>query len=41
MRGRVARTLVRGETVYEEGRFVFGGTGRLVRPAVGPGGLLG
>jgi allantoinase len=32
LRGRVARTLVRGHTVYRDGEIVSGPIGRLVRP---------
>lgn len=32
LRGRVARTLVRGRTVYRDGEIVSGAIGRLVRP---------
>ncbi|MBX6342765.1 MAG: hypothetical protein IRY97_09930 [Thermomicrobiaceae bacterium] len=34
LRGRVVRTLVRGRTVFQEGRIVGEPGGRLVRPAV-------
>jgi allantoinase len=36
--GRVARTLVRGTTVYRDGQFISAPIGRLVTPAPHPGG---
>jgi allantoinase len=33
LRGRIVRTLVRGSTVFLDGKIVSGPIGRLVRPA--------